>query len=42
MENDFCKSKVIPDLDVNLSLFFVTFLRGTWLSKIALILLKKY
>ena len=42
MENDFCKSKVIHDLDVNLSLFFVTFLRGTWLSKIALILLKKY
>ena len=41
MKIDFCKPKVIHGLDLNLSFFFVTFLRGAWLSKIALILLKK-
>ena len=41
MEIDFCKLKVIHGLDLNLSFFFVTFLRGAWLAKIALILLKK-
>ena len=42
MEIDFCKPEVIHGLDLNLSFFFVTFLRGAWLSKIALILLKEY
>ena len=37
---DFCKSKVIHSLDLNLSFFFMTFLRGAWLSKLGLILLK--
>ena len=41
MEIDFCKPKVIHSLDLNLSFFFVTFRRGAWLSKIALILFKK-
>ena len=41
MEMDFCKPKLIHGLDLNLSFFFVTFLRGAWLSKIALILFKK-
>ena len=41
MEIDFCKPKVIYGLDLNLSFFFVIFLRGAWLSKIALIPLKK-
>ena len=41
MEMDFCKPKVIHGLDLNLSFFFRTFLRSAWLSKIALILLKK-
>ena len=41
METDFCKSNVIHGLDLNLSFFFETFLRGAWLSKIALILFKK-
>ena len=41
MKIDFCKPKVIHDLDLNLSFFFVTILRGAWLSKIALILLNK-
>ena len=36
MEIDFCNPKVIHGLDLNLSLFFITFLRGAWLSKIAL------
>ena len=40
MEIYFCKPKVIHGLDLNLSSFFVTFRRGAWLSKIALILLK--
>ena len=35
MEIDFCKPKVIRGLDLNLSFFLVTFLRGAWLSKIA-------
>ena len=42
IEVDFCTPKVIHGLDLNLSFFFVTFLRGAWLSKIALILSKKY
>ena len=41
MESNFCKPKVIHGLDLNLSFFFVVFLRGAWLPKIALILLKK-
>ena len=41
METDFCKPKVNHGLDLNLSFSFVTFLRGAWLSKIALILFKK-
>ena len=36
---DFCKPKVIHGLDLNFSL---ANLRGGWLSKIALILLKNY
>ena len=28
METDFCKPKVINGVDLNLSFFFVTFLRG--------------
>ena len=42
MEIDFCKPKVIHGLDLNLSFFFLTFLRDAWLSKITLILLKNY
>ena len=42
MEIDFRKPKVIHDLDLNLSFFFMTFLRGAWSLKIALILLKNY
>ena len=38
---DFCKPKVIHNLDLNLSFFFVTFLRGAWLSKIALVVFIK-
>ena len=41
MEIAFYKPKVIHSLDLNLSFLFVTFLSGGWLSKIALILLKK-
>ena len=41
MKIDFCKPKVIHGLDLNLSFFFVTILRGAWLSKIALIVLNK-
>ena len=41
MEIDFYEPKVIHDLDLNLSFFFVTFLRGAWLSEITLTLLKK-
>ena len=42
IEMDFCKPKVFHGLDLNLSFFLVTFLRGAWLSKMALILLKNY
>ena len=41
MEIDFYNPKVIHGLDLNLSFFLAIFLRGAWLSKIALILLKK-
>ena len=41
MKIDFCKPKVIHGLDLNLSFFFVTILRGAGLSKIALIVLNK-
>ena len=38
---DYFEPKVIHGLDLNLGFSFVTFLRGAWLSKIALILIKK-
>ena len=41
VEIGFCKPKVIHGLDLNLSFFFVTFLRDEWLSKTALMLFKK-